>query len=172
MIKKLIKRDASYKIDRTTLTIGGTNIRQLGDMLTDALLLIPKRTIFGNVAWSFYQQAIEIYDQIGHKLMKMPYIKLRGHSLGGSVGLLLGLILTINGYKGKIDIEMMGSPKVLSKKARLELAFAFNNVSCRVRQRDIIPVLGWWKEPFHKTEWEGSPKKHKLDYDIKEHLMY
>ena len=172
MIKYLIKKDATYTIDRNKLIIGGTNYKHLGDLLADILLMVPKDTIYGKVSWSVYQQAEEIYKQVGHKLISLPAIYLSGHSLGGSVALLLGLILRENGYSGKLHLSTTGSPKVLGLDTRWNTRWVFNSISCRVRDRDIVPDLGWWHEPIHSTPVEGDKKQHLLDYDFKEHIMY
>lgn len=172
MIKKLIKKAISYGVGPNKVTACGTDLSQLGDILTDILLMIPKKMSYGKVSWSVYQQAEEIYEQIGSKLMTMPYLKLSGHSLGGSVVLLLGLILRENGYIGKIDLSITGSPKVLALDTRWNTRWVFNSISCRARHRDIVPDLGWWHEPIHTTKKEGDKKKHLLDYDFKEHLLY
>ncbi len=172
MIKQIIKHDANYSISRDKLVVGGTNVQHFGDILADALLLIPKKTKYGYVSWSVYQQAEAIYEQTGAKLMSLPNIKLKGHSLGGAVSLLLALIMLDNGYEGNITVKAWGSPKVLSTEARVHLSYLVNKTTWRVRHRDIVPFLGWWKEPKHKTAREGLERRNIFDWSFEEHEMY
>lgn len=172
MIKKIIKGSVNYYIGRNAVRVGATNRRKLGDLLADALLLIPKRTSFGWVSWSVYQQAEELFKREGEKLMKMPRITLKGHSLGGSVSILLAIVMLEQGYKKPIRVYAYGSPKVLGSETRIKLAKLLKATTWRVRHRDIVCFLGWWKEPIHTTKREGCKRRDILDWDITEHSMY
>ncbi len=166
----IIKRDATFSVLNNKVGIGGTNTNQPGDLLADILLLIPKRTKAGFVSWSVYQQALSVYEQ--SDLMCMDEVTIGGHSLGGAAAILLALIMLENGYTGKININALGSPKVVSSKVASWLQPRLNSISWRVRHRDIVCFLGWWKEPKHDTIREGNKRKHIFDWDFKEHLMY
>ncbi len=172
MISKIIRSSVTYALVKNRLRSSATNVRQFGDLLADILLLIPKKTSFGLVSWSVYQQADEIFILNAQKLMNMPRVTLSGHSLGGANSVLIALIMLEHGYKGKITVKAWGSPKVLGKKTRVKLAKHIAYMSWRVRHRDIVCFLGWWKEPKHNNKREGCRRKHILDWDLQEHLMY
>ena len=172
MIKGLIKKATTYHVLGKRVVIEGTNRGHIGDIIADALILIPKLTKHGFVSWSMYQQAELIFDEIGDELMEMPLIKLCGHSLGGAVGILLAQILLEKGYSGAICVYSWGSPKVLSQEVVEFLSTRLALVSWRVRHKDIIPFLGWWSEPLHVTPREGRKRKHILDWSLKDHTRY
>lgn len=171
-MKRVIRSAAGFYVIGNRVVIEGTNRGQIGDLLTDALLMIPKRTKHGWVSWSMYQQAKEIFCKVGWSLMKMPKVKLTGHSLGGSVAILLAHIMLEAGYTGIIYVYAAGSPKVLSQEAAEFLGDKLPMVSWRVNQRDIVPYLGWWREPIHVTPREGRERKHILDWTVMAHSEY
>lgn len=167
----IIKKHASARLVGNTLSLGGTQVKQLGDILADIFLIIPIRTEIGFVSLGAYLQAQEICDRYSKELHSLKEIHMRGHSLGAGVGLLVAYRLYLQGYFGKIDGNFSGGAKVLSKKVANYLG-ARMTVVWKVRHRDIVPFLGPWKEPVHDTERTGTPKKHFLDYDVAEHTMY
>lgn len=171
-MKKLLRDSATFYITGNQLVIPGTNITQAGDIITDALLMIPKKTEHGLISWSFYQQAKRIYDKTKDKLMIKPKLIIKGHSLGGSVGLLVAYIMLQNGYTGKLHLRVAGAPKVISKDVAAYLSERVKSVMWRVNHRDIVPFLGWWSEPLHTTRREGRLRKHILDWSFKAHVKY
>ena len=172
MIKRIIKNATSYHVMGNRVVIEGTNYKQVGDIVADALLMVPKLTRHGFISWSIYQQAEVIFEEIGSELMELSRIKLCGFSLGGSVAILLAQLLLENGYMGEISVYAWGSPKVLSRQVVEFLSPRLKLVSWRIRHRDIVPHLGWWMEPYHFTPIEGSERKHYLDWSFKEHISY
>ena len=171
-ISDIIKRDATYTLNNNYLVIGGTDCKQLGDILADLLLLVPYKTKYGWVSYGVYLQALSVFEKEGNALTDYEIINLSGHSLGGGAALILALLLLDSGYYGTINIYTVGAVKCISSKTAEFMNFRLSTVSWRVRHRDIVPHLGWWSEPIHSTPREGDKRKHIFDWDIKEHVMY
>ena len=166
----IIKKAATATLKGNNLSCPGTNINQVGDILSDAMLLIPWKVEHGFVSLGVLWQAEAVYKRFSDRLHNLPEINLSGHSLGAGVALLVGYKLLVNGYPGIININCCGGVKGVSKKLGIWLSCRAH-INWRIRRRDPVPYLGWWSMPALIIV-EGDPKKHIFDYDIKEHVMY
>ena len=171
---EIIKRDATYVFNNSTLILRGTDTKELGDILADLLLLIPKKIKnVGYVSYGAYLQAVRVYKEIGEGILSLKTITISGHSLGAGVALIVAILLYSRGnYEGDVYIDCCGGIKVLSKKARNYLGARAKSTIWEFRYRDPVPVLGWFKEPLHSTPRSGSKKRWFLDFSIKEHVKY
>jgi len=168
----MIRKHATFKISKNSLSLRGTDIKQLGDILADITMIIPKRVRHGWVAYGPYLQAEEVYTKLKlASLIPGDSITISGHSLGAGVGAILAYFLRRDGYTGNIILHQDGALKCLSTKV---VKFLENKlvVECNIRHRDPVPHIGFWKHIQHSTPKTGPKRKHFLDYDLAEHMKY
>lgn len=169
---RIIRKHATAEFKGSILICRGTDINQIGDVLADILLLVPKHIKHvGFVSYSVYLQAKELFDRHWCDIKVMPSIKLSGHSLGAGVCRVLAILLYQNGYLGQINISGKGGVKALSKKAENWLFYRVTSDEWVVNHRDPIPFLGWWAMPL-SVEYRGESHKHLFDWDMEEHMNY
>jgi len=166
----MFRKDATAILKGNSLSCEGTNATQLGDIISDILLLVPYKTDYGYISYGVYLQAIEVYEKHKGELFNFKTIHLSGHSLGGGIALQVAIFLRLDNYTGVINVNTVGAVKCISKRTAKWIS-SRANIEWRVRHRDIVPHLGWWSMPF-RTILEGEPRKHFMDYDLNEHLMY
>jgi len=170
-VKNLIKSHATAELNGNVLSIRGTDINEWGDILADALMLIPTETKFGLVSWSVHQQAKEIFLRYYNRIDVTDHISINGHSLGAGIALHLAILLRSNWYKGKIEIHGVGGLKSVGRKAmQLLNSDVDTTITWRVRYKDPVPYIDWWASP--KKFMQGEKRKHIFDWDFKEHMAY
>lgn len=170
---RIIRKHATGKLTDNGLECRGTDVNQVGDVLADVLLLVPKHIKHvGFVSYSVYLQAKEIYDKYYLDLYEdMESVTLSGHSLGAGICRIIAIMLRLDGYEGEIHIVGKGGVKALSRKAESWLFYRVKSDSWIVNHRDPIPFLGWWSMPL-SVEYRGESHKHLFDWDMAEHMNY
>jgi len=181
MIFKQIVKDATVKQRETSFVFEGTNISQVGDILADIFLLLPKRTPVGFVSRGVWEQANKIYTDYKDVMLSQPYLHLSGHSLGGGSALLVLVFLLLDNYQGDIFLQTVGAVKPISKRVALWIETqdklrckqgVQTKIAWRIRYRDPVPYLGFWSTPIKEVRYEGTPRKHFLDFSMDEHVAY
>ena len=166
----MIKAHCTATVTDRGLSLRGTNIKEIGDILTLLLFLVPYYMKgVGFMSLGIYLQAKVVYNRHSEWMHKRTSVTLDGHSLGAGICRILAVLLYHNGYIGILEVIGRGGIKVLSKRSERYL--------CRltmddwvVNMKDPFPFLGWWSEPEY-TRFMGD-RKHIFDWSLASHMGY